>query len=237
MTSSLLGQNVLHLQNDPERRAAHRLEIRRALAHIEVRKSRIAELREIVKKLEADSENAADQHSEAAERLQKELREIDEKHVTCVLSSEELPAKLVTRRSAILDEIVTLNKILEETTSSNQRAIEPIQQEINATVMQTTEESALRNQLANLCSPGLRQRRMLNSHLIRWMEHAAKDAARIVGIEEYNVEVTLKNRDPANEVLQRTKLADAQAVLKACQREVGRLLSNDHTLRDEALSE
>lgn len=235
--STLLNGNIFTMQADDERRLAHRGEIKRALAEIAVRKQRIAELQNIVKRLDADSETAADSHSEQAGRLQEELKGIDQQHVHCILGSTELPAKVVERRSAILDEIVQLNRLLEDRCESNKRASVPIKREIQELTMQVTSEGALKNQLAALCSPELRRKRLANGHRMKFAIGAADDAARMVAIFRHNTEVHQLSRNVTDEAIAKVRLADWQAVAAECQAEVQRLRDADVTIEAEALAE
>jgi hypothetical protein len=235
--SVLLSQNVYKLQDDSERRLAHRSEIKRSLAEIQVRQSRIAELRAIIHKLEHDSETAADSHTEQTGRLQAELKDIDQKHVDAVLASTELPQKDVARRGQILDEIQTLNKALEERCDSNKRSAQPILKEIQTLVMQNTQGGALRNQLAALCSVELRRQRMLNGHLLQWMQPALRDAQRIIGVEEHNILIHQKNGDAALERVQVIKRDDWLAVVKSIETEISKLQSQAREIEAQALAE
>jgi len=237
MYETLTGQNAFVLQSDPERLAAHRREIKFALAEITVKKSRIEELRNIVRKLSDDSERAAAKHSVAAGRLQAELDELDQRHISTILAGTPTPPKDIERRQAILAELTRLNQTLETTCEASRRAAKPIEKQIQSLVMETTSEAVLESQLRSLCSVGLRRRQMLMGHKLQGAQAGLSEAIRVEKVLRYNVQICELNRDAREGAIVGVKLADTTAVVEALQQEIRDLQAASGALQQEALAE
>lgn len=233
----LRGNNKFTIQADPERRLAYRAEIKRQLAKYVVTKTRISELRDIIARLQADSEAAADSHQRDAATLQAELKSIDQKHVDAVLAGTELPQKQVERRSQILNEIQTLNRVLDDRCQTNKRAIQPLEREVAELRQALVDETALRNELGKLCSNDLRRRRLFVEHQMRFCDFMAKEAAKNVEVLRGRVEVDQRNKDSQGELIDSLRLEDWKFVSLQCGREMQRLRELDQSLEQEALAE
>ena len=73
--------NMYTAGSDEERRLAHRQELKTRLAEMSVAKSKLADLRDIVAKLDADSDEATEQHAAETHKIQVELQGLDKEHV------------------------------------------------------------------------------------------------------------------------------------------------------------
>lgn len=222
---------------DEERRLAIRQELKRKLAEAEVKRQRVAELQAIVDKLAADSDAAADEHSEAASKLQDELDELDQAHVSAILAGKTSPAKAMTRRREILDELASLNQALETRCEANKRATLPITRDIDKLQMELAEGSAIKSQLASLCSVETRQQRLLNSHRLQFLTHAMNDARRMAAITRVNVDrATIEKRGDAV-TIQRAKSEDYESMVVVYAKEIAAIHANDKAIEAKALAE
>jgi len=237
MYETLLSPNAFLMQADPERRLAHRQEIKRALAEITVKKTRLAELRDIIAKLNADSDRAAGQHSEAAGRLQTELDELDAQQIEHVLAGKSSPPKAIERRRQILDELTSLNQILETTCEANRRSSRPLGSQISALVMQTTAESALQNALLSLCSVELRQKIAFISLRGRAANFMLQELQRLAGIQRHNLDLSVSQKNSRDILIHKAKLADTLAQIALCNGELLVINQEIAKLQAEALAE
>ncbi len=237
MYETLTGNNKYLLQLDPERREAHRREIRRALAEIAVKKSNISDLTNIVQKLNADSDQAADEHSAAASTLQAELDLLDAEQIENVMASHTTPPKSLLRRRLILDELTELNKTLEMRTEANRRASMPVERQIRELSKDITSETVLENQLVSLCSPATRQKMMIAELKLQVANVGLKEAQRLASITAHNKKICTLNRDQSGAAIQSTKLADAESLVGAMEAEIGTLHAESATLQSQALNE
>lgn len=235
--SHLTGNNAYLMQSEPERLLSYRNQIKRKVAEIAVAKSGMAERGAIVARLQADSDAAADAHQRDAEKLQAELKAIDQKHVDAVLAGTELPQKQVERRYQILNEIQTLNRILDDQCQANRRSIEPLQREIEQLRATITSEQTLKNELGKLCSHTLRRRRLFVEHQMRFAEFMTREADRNIQVLAGHVEVSRSNKDTSGEMIDQMKLDDWRFAAAECHREIARLRQVDREIEAEALSE
>jgi hypothetical protein len=233
----LTGHNLYLMQGEQERRLSFRNQIKRELAKITVAKSRMSELGAIVARLQADSDAAADAHQRDAVLLQAELKAIDQKHVDAVLAGTELPQKQVERRAEILNEIQTLNRVLDDRCQANRRAIEPLEREIEQLRATITSEQALKNELSKLCSNALRRRRLFIAHQMRFCELMKREADKNVQVLTEHVGTSQRNKDTSGEMIDQLKLDDWRFVAGECHREMARLHEADRQVEAEALSE
>lgn len=237
MYETLLTTNKFLMQSDDERRLAHRREIKLALASISVKKSRIAELKDIVQKLSDDSDKAADEHGTAAGLLQSELDALDAEQIESVLAGTPSPPEAIQRRRAILDELNELNRVLEVACEGNRRAARPIEKQIHETLMATTAEGALRNQLTSLCSVSLRRKQMLCGHKLQLANAGLREATRIAGAIAHNGKICTLNHDSTGVAIASVRQADAEALVSAMQAEITALHAEAARLQAEALAE
>ena len=222
---------------DEERRLAYRGELKRRLAELSVKTQRIAELQNIVQKLNADSDRAAEQHGVEAGRLQTELDSLDAEQIDAVLSGTKTPAKSIARRTEILAELSKLNQILEVACEANRRAARPIQKQIGTLRAEIAAGASLDNELASLCSPATRRARLLNGHRLKWVDIALKDAQRMVTVLEANVKIAKLNRDGSSESIKGVRLADWRSVVAELQSDIAALHQADAVIQSQALAE
>lgn len=232
-----LGSNIFLMQADPERRLAHRREIKRALAEIEVKKCRIVELRSIIQKLGDASDRAADEHGTAAGRLQGELDELDRQHIESILEDTSSPPEAIQRRRQILDELTELNRTLETTCEANKRAAKPLERQIHTLIMASTSEGALRNQLVSLCSVAMRRKMKLCELKLQLASAGAKEAQRLASTIEHNKKICGLNHDCTGATIQSIKLSDAESLVSAMQAEIGELHEEAARLQAAVLAE
>ncbi|MDZ4683782.1 MAG: hypothetical protein SH850_01755 [Planctomycetaceae bacterium] len=233
--SHLLGGNPYLI--DPERRLAHRSEIRRELAKIAVVKDRVAELKNIIAKLAADSDRAAESHGVDAGRLQAEMDQLDQQQIECVLAGTPTPPEAIQRGRQILDQLTELNRNLETVCEGNRRAAEPVEKQINDLRMQTTNEGAFRNRLVTLASREAQQKLMLNGLHLQAAESIRRELQRLIDIHEKNVVISRKNRNGDDILIHQTKLADCEAVAALNAAEIASLHVESARLQDEARAE
>jgi hypothetical protein len=227
---------------DPERHQAHRHELKRKLAEIGLAKLKLVELESIVRKLNDDSDAAANEHQIVATRLQAELDHLDTEHVDCVMSGKASPAAAMERRRAVMAELAELNTALEFRCECNRRSITPIQREWESTRMQTASEGAVRNELASLCSAETRRRRLLNEHRLRVANSGLQAAQRAVGIHQENLRrCELNTQNGFNVATEKQialeRLGDSQFVLKAFEQELAEIHAADREIEAAALAE
>lgn len=237
MFELLLGHNPFALQLDPERHAAHRREIKRAIAEISVKKLSIVELKNIVQKLNDDSDKAAGEHGVEAARLQGELDELDRQQIEHVLASTTTPPKEMMRRRLILDELTELNRTLEVRCEANRRASGPIEQQINTLSRDITSEGALRNQLVSLASAAIRRKMKVCELKLQLANAGVKEAQRLAGTIEYNGQISKVNHDHSAAAVASVRLDDAKAVVEMMQREIGEIHAESARLQAEAMAE
>lgn len=234
--------NKFLASHDDERRLAHRSELKRKLAEIQVKRTRIAELQTIVGKLNADSEQAAAEHSVAAGVLQAELDGLDEEHVDALMVGKQTPAKSLARRGEILNELAKLNQNLELRCEANRRSVQPIQNDIDKLRVEIAEGASLNNRLADLASVEIRRKRLLNGFRLRIAEIGLKESQRLVSASKHNVDIVEENARrgfPVGSELSvaQAKLSDWQFVEKAYQAEMREIQENDRSIEAEALAE
>lgn len=227
---------------DEERRLAHRQELKRAIAENQVKADRIAELRGIVAKLNADSDIAANEHSAAAGVLQAELDALDQEHVDAILASKQSPAKALERRGEILNELARLNQALELRCEANKRSIQPIEGEIHRLTIAVAEGATLKSKLCVLASPEVRRKRLLNSHRLRVADMSLQECNRMVGILSNNLASHNENAKrgfdvSSDQAITQAKLSDWQFVLAAVQAEIAELREADKEIERESLFE
>jgi hypothetical protein len=215
---------------DEERRIALRGELRRKLAGITVVRERIRELRAIIARLDADSDQAAERHQSKTGPLQSELTELDAKHVDSIISGKKTPPKNTSRRAEILQAITAANVVLEDAVSANKRAKKPIEQQIRGLEKQTADSMATKNELAGLASPELHDRQFLLSQRLKWADARRKNAQNycdknIAGIEQAKQENDGKRVRILTRRLHGWQLDadDAAEIIATCHREMAEL--------------
>jgi hypothetical protein len=228
--------------HDEERRLAHRQELKRAIAENQVKADRIAELRGIVAKLNADSDIAANEHSAAAGVLQAELDALDQEHVDAILASKQSPAKALERRGEILNELAKLNTELELRCEANKRSIQPIEKQIHDLSIELAQGATLKSKLVDLASPEVRRKRLLNSHRLRVADMSLQECNRMVGILLDNMAPHKENAKrgfnvSSDKAITQAKLSDWQFVLSAVQAEIAELRDTDREIEAESLFE
>lgn len=227
---------------DEERREAHRQELKRKLAETEVKKERLRELEDIAKRLDADSDAAAAEHSAAADELQSELDKLDEQHVDALLIGKTSTSKAMQRRGEILQALADLNTQLEIRCEANKHSKRPIASQIHAITMDIALTAADKSKLVDLASAKTRQARLLNSLQMKAAQIALAEAKRCVDVNSHNLSLAedhIRRRIPAAEdkAIATVKLEDWRFVYNACQAEIQRLKKNDEAIQATALAE
>lgn len=235
MSTLLNAGNPLTM--DDERRLAHRDEIKRKLAQIDAKKSRIAEMRSIVERIEADSEAAADRHREEAGTLQNELETLEAEHIENVLADKQTPEKNVKRRSEILQEISKLNQILETTVEANRNAMRSTNRDIDELTSEITDEGALKNRLARLCSPQLRRESLLNDLLVKASELVLTEARRLLDVVESNGQLHEENERLDKASIYPARIKDHKWVVDEAQRRLDESLERGREIQRQAMKE
>lgn len=160
------------LADDPDRRLALREEKRRQLAEIQVRFERIAELEELVRGIDKDSDEAADRHSAKCEPLQKELASIDDSRISAILKGKAKSA--APRRAELLSQLSQANIELELAVEANKREKEKLEAEIKE-LRSGLHRDAVENKLRDLATVEQLDRRWLLSLRLqnagRWLDH------------------------------------------------------------------
>ncbi|MDZ4686692.1 MAG: hypothetical protein SH850_16595 [Planctomycetaceae bacterium] len=194
-------------------------------------------LRDIVSKLNADSDAAAESHSAAASLLQSELDALDAAQIETVLAGRATPTEAISRRRQILDQLAELNRNLETVCEGNRRAAQPVEKQIDDLRMQTTNEGAFRNRLVTLASREAQQKLMLNGLRLLAADSVRKELQRLIDIHEKNVVISRKNRNGDDILIHQTKLADCEAVAGLNAAEITALHVESARLQDEARAE
>lgn len=196
------------IDTDTERRAARRQELKRKLAETEVKKTRLAELQTIIGKINADSDAAAAEHSEAAGALQAELDGLDAQHVDAILAGEKTPDKALKRRGEILNELAKLNQTLEVRCESNRRSVTPLERQRELLSREIAKTATLKNDLAALCDDATRRGRKLVEHRLQVAQAGLRDCQRSVAIFQHNQEVCTLNKRNGFSVADEIAIAD-----------------------------
>ena len=102
--------------------SARRQSLKRKLAECAVLAERAEELEAIGRKLDQNSDAAAEKHRASTQPLQDELKALDDEHITNVLADKKTAPKTIARRRAIVEEIQRHNQSLEDVVESNKRA-------------------------------------------------------------------------------------------------------------------
>ena len=224
---------------DDERRQAHRLELKRRLAELDVKRNRIAELREIVAKLNADSDAAANDHSEVAGELQAELDRLDADHIQALLD-DNLPApKAMQRRREILQQLSERNQSLELRCEANRRSAQPLEKQICELQMELALEGATKNKLIDLCSAELRRRKIANGIRLKLSEAALRDCDRTIEIFSHNYSLHELQGDEktTRAEINRVRLEDYREVRKEFESALGDAHNESAELQRLALTE
>ena len=237
MTHTIPNFNAFTI--DDERRLALRSEVKRSLAEIAVKKQKAAELEEIVAKLDADSDDAADQHTTAASALQSELDGLDAENIEAILDGKKATAKSSKRRREIMEELTALNQELEIRVEANRRSSGPIRKQAGQLRMETTAESALKNTLAELCSIGLRQRILINRMQFKGAVAATNECERVLKVFSHNRDIFTQNRAEASEssVINQARTADHEAAMINLRLHMKQIEDSGADLRRQALDE
>ncbi len=221
---------------DNEKRLAYRTEIKKSLAEIAVKKHRIVDLQNIVAKLDRDSDDAADSHSQSASVLQSELDKLDAEHIKAVMADKELPEVSLAKRRAILDELTELNQSLESRCEANRRSAAPIKKQISELASEVSSESTLRNHLRRLCSPELRRRRFANDLRLKFANAAVGECQRLISIYKANYESCSEgSRERA--AIFKTQKTDHEEILAELLRDVAKLQTQTNKTLDECMAE
>lgn len=198
--------NKFLIDEDPERAAARRLEIRRALAQRELNRQRIDELNAIVKKLDDDCDAADEEHSIATGKLQSELDELDEQHVDGILSGKPSSKKSLQRRSEILTELASLNTQLETRCEANRRSILPFRKQIEQLRTEVAKSSPLESELLALGGQAVRVEQTISELEIQGTKVMLNEALRRQEIYKSN----LSNQKDWDELHKRSQSQQAR---------------------------
>ena len=235
--NTLRSTNAFLMQADEERRLAHRQEIKRAIAGMQVKRARIEELRSIVAKLNADSEAAAETHSVDATRLQSELDRLDEQQIEAVMAGKATPAKSLQRRGEILTELSSLNTALELRCEANRRSIHPLEKQIRELQAETSTSESLKNRLTDLCSVDLRRRRMFCEMRLQFCNVMLKESQRLVAVHSHNTKALEANGNGEKQRITSARQSDAEAVSRMVSTELQELHQESARLQAEATAE
>jgi hypothetical protein len=231
------------IDQDPERVAARRLEIKRALAQRELNRQRITELNEIVRKLDADSDDAAEQHGIAAGKLQEELDRLDSEHVDGILSGKTASQKSIQRRTQILGELAELNTALETRCEANRRSKQPFLKQVEQLRSEIAGASSLESELLQLCGSKWRVAQVIDELSIQGARSLLNEALRRQAIHQKNLVVNSDwddlNKRSASERTQidRVKLDDATKVVEHFQQVLDEALRASEQQRKLAITE
>jgi hypothetical protein len=222
---------------DDERRLAHRSEKKRKIAALSVKRDRITELEAIIRRLNQDSETAAESHQIDAGRLQSELDTLDEQQVQCVLAGKPTPEKALKRRSEILSELAQLNNVLEMRCEANRRSIQPLQKQVESLRLEVAERQALQNQLIGLASVEIRRQRLFNDLKQRSAVALSNEIQRRLAIAERNVDVSRTNKNDEDLAIHSAQLEDYRWMLTQVASETAAIRATEEQLIQQALSE
>lgn len=222
---------------DEERRLAHRGELKRKLAASGVKKSRLAELEEMITRLDRDSDAAADEHQAAAGKLQSELDQLDELHISALLANEVPDQQLISRRREILERLQKLNSDLELRAEANRRAAIPFRRQWEALRSEIAAEQTLSSSLTDLCSPEKRQAMLISDLRLKAAQMTQGEADRLIRILSANIEIDELNRDGEQKRIHETRLTDWQAVRESCRQAVAQAERASQAARAEAMAE
>jgi hypothetical protein len=225
------------IKDDPEkfaneeRRLALRYEIKRKIAGLSIKRQRISEIQAIVNKLNEDSDAADEEHANATERLQSELDELDEQHISLVLEGKSSPTKSLERRTQILSELAGLTKTFESRLEANRRSVQPCEKQIAELRKAIVEGAALESQLQRLSSSEAKRKMAFTEFDIRICDIGLREAARRHEIHAVN----LANSQDWDNKTRRGIESSESAMLKAKLEESNALLADRQQRLDAAL--
>jgi hypothetical protein len=229
---------------DPERAAARKIEIKRKLAQRELNRQKIDELNAIIKKLDADSDDAAEQHQLSASKLQEELDKLDEQHISLILEGKSSSSsKSLQRRSEILSELASLNQSLETRCDANRRSQLPFRKQVEQLRLEVGRASTLENELLELGGSKYRVAQAVSELTIQTAKIALNEAVRMQGIHSHNLTIEkdwnrANNRTSSEQTqIEEAKLSDATKVVEHFQQRLDEALRASERQRKLAVTE
>src|SRR6056297_2294398 len=216
---------------DEQRRLALRQERRRDLAKIQVAFEKIAELEAIIRGLDSDADEAADQHATKCRPWQKQLGELDEKRIAAILSGKMKDSS--TKRGELQKNITSANLELERTISAIDTERKKVREEIDSLRKQCTGKTKIENELAQLATAEQLDRQFVISErskiLTREAEHYLGQAERHKSVLDNRDKYTQKAISYSEMQYRRWSLAAADAG-----RDRARLQNESREIREQA---
>jgi hypothetical protein len=179
--------NKFLVDSDNERRLAHRAELKRKIAESSLKKLKLEELRAVVSKLNADSDQAAFEHEQAAAPIQAELDQLDQQHIDDTLAGQKASPGTFARRAELLDKLTELNRTLESRCEANRRAAAKVERDIHVASVDLAADATLESRLAELCSVEIRREKVLAELLVKSAAMAVAESDRVLGIYQANM--------------------------------------------------
>ena len=150
------------LRDAENERQAKRFAIRQEIAALELKKQRADLLGQEIARIDAEAEQAADDHQAATGPLQDELQRLEQAAISRIASRLPADKDSDDRRAAIISEIQQHNEALELVVERCKRLRGPIEYQRQKLLVEAAPLGALRNKLTNIgyADPAL----LLESH-------------------------------------------------------------------------
>lgn len=223
----------------PEQRKARRAAIRRQLAAIELTRRRCRELRQQISAIEANSDQAADEHRERTAPILEELDSIRVKQIEEIAAGREPDKALEKRRKQLLEERDESNQTLEEITQRNTALLKPLQRELRSLEKEGVNYLSLQNEIVQHADDADLDRAWLADQKLRWLSARGNEARRRLAELQAGLEAQKENQRPDHALLavyarriRRWKLESAEVT-----HEVAALLAEQERIRSQLLSE
>jgi hypothetical protein len=225
-----------HFLIDDERRIALRDEIKRKLAELAVKRTRVDELDIVIARVNRDSDDAAAEHRREYDPLQSELAALDQKHVDAILKGEQVTDKITKRRSEILERIRELDQARDMRTEANRRALEPLNKQKRELQHEVGQEGVLRNNLIDLSSPALRHRSRALEFIVRSLRAAVDECDRMASVYDGNLSTVLDPETRRGQIEQ-AKAVDLEAMKRHIENELHRAMADQQEIQRKRLTE
>lgn len=218
-------------------RRSQRAAIRREIATIEVTLERVRELQEIVQRLDADDERAADSHQSVTGPLQTELEQLDQRHIDRILAGKQLSAADTARRREILQSIADENVKLEDTIQANKRARRPLEKQIHEQEKLTPKYGVLHDRLVRTASEPL-QAKLFVAKRRHVREHARVNFAKKSIAENTSwMHLSARTNDHGDPSTYESRIRRWQAELDDATEAMAEAEAHSEALRQEMINE
>ena len=220
-----------------ESRLRYKAEIQKILAQIVVKRARLTEFQSVIAAINADSDSAANEHSEVCGPLQAELQGLDEKHMQAILAKKSAPKDITDRRVAILQRIADENTRLEIRVNANKKSAAKTQMELERTRNETALSGALENSLINLASQSLRDQYACVNNRLEWANRRMAHELSLVNLNKSRIDAenNVQNPNRAHVATYEKRMASHQKLVDDATREVSELSRQATVVRQQML--